>query len=57
MIKYIDFKIKGVNLVCNNCTSQNDVKTIEIRNVTILMLCKDCRRKLKELLKEEKEHD
>ena len=50
MIKYIDFKIKGVDLVCNNCTSQNDVKTIEIRNVIILMLCKDCRRKLKELL-------
>lgn len=37
---------------CNDCGSKDDIKEIEIVGVAIVALCKDCRRKLKELLEE-----
>lgn len=49
MIRYIK-TIWQESRECNNCGSKDGIKEMEITSVVIVALCKDCRRKLKELL-------
>ena len=48
-MKYIELLWK--NNICHECHSEEDVKAIEIGSNCII-LCKNCREKLKELLQE-----